>query len=142
MIRQTVLLVVLACIASACSAQGSDQSLRKPPMGYELYSWKEPNGSWDFCLLPSPSGVNIPSEEVFNKKFLLRGMNALSREVSRLPIGATIYWLDHIVPETDPKTKESESLRYPSASIIEKVRRYSERRRIEVQMLRRAFPNI
>jgi len=44
-------------------------------MGYELYSWQEPNGSWTFRLLPSPSGVNIRPEEVFNKKFLLHGVD-------------------------------------------------------------------
>lgn len=105
-------------------------------MGYELYSWQEPNNSWSFRLLPSPSGVNIRSEEVFNKKFLLHGVNGLKREISKLPIAATIYWLDHILPGTGPKTKQSERLIYPPGNIIEQVRRYAEKRHVDVQMLK------
>lgn len=133
LIRQTVVLT-LTCIAFAlCSAQGPNDSLRKPPMGYELYSWQGADGSWNFSLLPSPSGVNIPAEAVFNKKFLLRGVNGLNREISKLPVGATIYWLDRILGN-GPKTKKSESLSYPPANIIEHVRRHAEARHVEVQM--------
>jgi hypothetical protein len=49
-------------------------------------------------------------------------------------VGATIFWLDRILPETDPKTKESERLSYPPAKIIEQVRRHAEARGIELQM--------
>jgi hypothetical protein len=101
LIRQTILLAALTCMAIAiCSAQSPEDHLRKAPMGYELYSWQEPKGSWNFCLLPSPSGVNIPADEVFNKKNLLRGVAGLNRAISRLPIGATIYWLDQLLPGT------------------------------------------
>jgi hypothetical protein len=102
-------------------------------MGYELYSWQGADGGWNFRLLPSPSGVNIPVEAVFNKKFLLRGVNGLNREISKLPDGATIYWLDHILGN-DPKTKKSGSLSYPPANIIEQVRRHAETRHVEVQI--------
>jgi len=119
-----------------CSAQGPDDSLRKPPMGYELYSWQEPNGSWTFRLLPSPSGVNIRPEEVFNKKFLLHGVDGLNHQISKLPIAATIYWLDHILPGTGPVAKQSQRLSYPPANIIEQVRRYAEKRHVDVQMLK------
>lgn len=136
LLRQTILLFALTCIAIAfCSAQVRNDSLRKPPMGYELYSWQEPTGSWNFCLLPSPSGVYIQAEEVFNKKFLLRGVKGLNREISKLPVGATIYWLDRILPETGPKPKTNESLRYPPANIIKQVKQYAETRHIEIQMM-------
>ena len=137
LIRQIVLLIALTFTAIAfCSAQGTDDSLRKPPMGYELYSWQEPDGSWSFRLLPSPSGVNVRPEEVFNKKFLLHGVDDLNREISKLPIAATIYWLDLILPGTGPKAKLSERLSYPPAHIIEQVRRYAEKRHVGVQMLK------
>lgn len=104
-------------------------------MGYELYSWQGPDGGWNFRLLPSPSGVNIPAEAVFNKKFLLRGVNGLSREISKLPVGATIYWLDHILGSGSP-AKESARLRHPPANIVDQVRRSAKTRHVEVQMLR------
>jgi hypothetical protein len=139
MVRLTILLVAWTCIVlTRCSALGSSDPLQKPPMGYELYSWQGPNGSWNFCLAPSPSGVNIQADQVFDKKFLLRGVSRLNQEISMLPIGATIYWLDHIIPETGPNAKASQSLSYPPVTIIEQVRQYAEIRHIEVQMLRRS----
>jgi hypothetical protein len=75
---------------------GSSLALQTP-IRYEPYSWQEPNGGWNFCLLPSPSGVNIPAEAVIDKRCLLRGVNRLSQKMSRLPVGATIDWLDRIL---------------------------------------------
>lgn len=104
-------------------------------MGYELYSWQELSGGWDFCLLPSPSGVNIRAEQVFNKKFLVHEVHGLDRRISKLPVGATIYWFDRIRPEAEPEAKESRRLSYPPSNIIEQVRRHAETRRVEVQVL-------
>ena len=84
--------------------------------------------------MPSPSGVNLRAEDVFNKTVLVHGVNGLNRKISKLPVGATIFWLDRVLPETAPKTKASERLSYPPAKIIEQVRRYAEARGIEVQM--------
>jgi hypothetical protein len=138
MIRQIILLVAWTCIAiTLCSAQGSGDPLRKPPMAYELYSWRGANGSWNFSLLASPSGVNLRADQVFNKKFLSRGVDGVNREISKVPIGATIYWLDHITPEAGPKTKESESLRYPPADIIEQIRQYADKCHIKIDMWQR-----
>lgn len=135
-VRQTLLLVALICITVAhCFAQTANAPLRKPPMGYELYSWHGPNGSWNFSVLPSPSGVNIPAEAVFNKKFLLRGVKELNKELSRLPAGATIYWFDRILGN-GPKTKETERLSYPPANIIDQVRQTAGTLHVEVQVLR------
>ena len=71
-IRQAMLLAV-GCIGMALYASGQvpDSAQRTVPMAYELYSWQE-NGGWNFSVVPSPSGVNVPAEEAFNKKFLLR----------------------------------------------------------------------
>jgi len=91
----------------------------------------------EFLPLASPSGVNLRAEDVFNKTVLVRGVIALKRRMSTLPVGATIFWLDRILGETARKPKESEKLTYPPASIIEQVRRYAEARRVEVQVLRR-----
>ncbi len=110
--------------------------MRYPSRGYELYSWEAPKGVWNFSLLPSPSGVNLRAEDVFNKTVLVRGVSALNQRISKLPVGATIFWLDRILPETAPKTKKSERLTYPPTNIIEQVRRYADTRHVEVQVLR------
>ena len=106
-------------------------------MSYELYSWHAPDGSWNFCLLHSPSGRYIQGEEVFTKRLLLGGVSELNRKISKLPVGATIYWLDRILPVTDRKAKESQSLSYPPENVIEQIRRYAEARHVDVQMLRK-----
>jgi hypothetical protein len=138
LITRTVLLVALTCVAIAFgSPQGPNDSLGKPGMGYELYSWQERTGRWSFCLLPSPSGVNIRAEEVFDKKALLRGVDGLRGRISKLPVGATIYWLDGLSQEAGPRTKEVERLSYPPADIIDQLRRHAETRHIEIQMLRK-----
>ncbi len=132
--RQIVLLVALTSIAIAfCSAQGSNDSLRKPAMGYELYSWQESSGRWSFSLLASPSGPNIPAEQVFNKKFVLNGVKQLKQKISGLPVGATIFWLDRIT-DTIQDTQASQRLRYPPANIIEQIRQCADQRHVEVQM--------
>jgi hypothetical protein len=133
MSRHIVLLVAMTFITAFCSAQGANDSLRKPPMGYELYSWQESNGKWSFCLLASPSGPNISAEQVFNKKFLLSGVKELNRKISGLPVGATIFWLDRIMG-TSQEAKESERLSYPPANMIDQVRQYAEKYHIEVKM--------
>jgi hypothetical protein len=103
-------------------------------VGYELYSWQESNGRWSFCVLPSPSGVNVSAEEVFNKKFRLSGVKDLKRKLSGLPEGATIYWPNRITG-TDQKAKGSQKLSYPPPETIQDIRRYSESRKIKVEIL-------
>ena len=104
------------------------------PTGYELYSWQGPNGSWSFSLLPSPSGVNVSAQQVFDRKFLLSGVKELKRKISALPAGATIYWLNRI-SGTDQKPKESEKLSYPSSETVQDIKHYAETRKIKVEML-------
>jgi hypothetical protein len=70
------------------SASPKDQTARL----YELYSWQESTGIWNFCLLPSPSGVNIPARVIFDKKLRLIGLDQLKRRVSQLPDGASVIW--------------------------------------------------
>ena len=104
-------------------------------MSYELYSWRESNGSWNFCVLAIPSGVNVSAEQVFNKRFLLSGVKELKRKISGLPVGATIFWLDRISLSTGQKAKESEKLSYPPSETIQGIRRHAEAYKIKVEVL-------
>jgi len=103
---------------------------------YELYSWQEGNGTWNFRLTPSPSGVNVSAEQVFDKKYVLSDVGVLKRELSRLPVGTTIYWLDHLtgIPH---ETKDKAKLGYPTSKMVQEIRHYAEAHKIKVEMLSR-----
>src|SRR5664280_2361603 len=93
--KQTILIVIAWCTAMVlCLSQRCSSSAI--PMGYELYSWQEQDDSWSFSILPSPSGVNLSAQEVFDRKFRLSGVKELKRQISGLPVGATIFWLNHL----------------------------------------------
>jgi hypothetical protein len=123
---------------SFCSSQVSGDSFRKPPMGYELYSWPGLGGVWNFCIRPNTDS-EATVEQVFNKKTVLRGIDQLKRRISELPVNAQIYWADRIPAGKGPKAKDSESLGYPPAEIREQVRQYSEKHHVEVQILNPLF---
>jgi hypothetical protein len=130
--KQTLLIVI------TCAAMNLYASQQRPssavPMGYELYSWQQPNGSWSFSVLPSPSGVNVSAQEVFNKKFLLSGVKELKRKISGLPAGATIYWPNRIAG-ANQNAKEGDKLSYPPSETIQDIQHYAEARKIKVEML-------
>jgi len=136
MITRQVRLLVLSCMGMTLLGSGQTPNNGEPavPMGYELYSWQESSGRWSFSLLPSPSGVNVPLEEVFNKKFVLAGPTELKRKISSLPAGTTIYWLNR-TSGTDQRSEGSKKLRYPSAQTIQDIRHYAEARGIKVELL-------
>ena len=102
-------------------------------MAYELYSWPDSSAGWNFCLAPSPSGVYMTAEQIFGKKSTIRGVGELNQRVSQLPGGTTIYWLERIPPDADPKTKDSKSLRYPPEDVIQQVRRHAQLRDVRIQ---------
>ena len=98
------------------------------PKLYELYSWQQPKGNWNFCLLPSPSGVNLPAETVFSEKCRSRGLSELKRKVSRLTAGSKILWMDRLSGGAT-----SEKLECPPRNIVDQVSRYSERGNLEME---------
>lgn len=131
------LLLAVTCVAMVLHAasQSSSDTGRVSPMSYELYSWQESNGSWSFCVLVSPSGVNISAEQVFNKESLLSGVKALKQKISELPAGATVFWPDRILSSLGQKAKTSEKLNYPRSETIRDIRRYAEAHKIKVEIL-------
>jgi hypothetical protein len=129
-------LVVLTLIVAAIPlsvAQTPDGVSHPSPRLYELYSWPQANGIWNFCLLPSPSGVNIPVETIFNKKVRLTGVDQLKQKISLLPTGATILWMNGITSGQTP-TAESKKLGLPPVETVEQVKRYAEGHGVHVQV--------
>jgi len=111
----------------------TDGFARPSPQLYELYSWPGASGIWNFCLLPSPSGVNIRAETIFNKKFRIAGIDQLERGLSLLPTGARVIWLPRLTAGQTP-TKESSKLALPSLETVEKVKSYAHQLGIEVEI--------
>jgi hypothetical protein len=136
--KSTLLIVALmAAAVSSGIAQNPDGLAHPAPRLYELYSWPQPSGIWNFCLLPSPSGVNIPVEAIFNKKLRLTGVSQLKHKISQLPTDATILWMNGITSGQTP-TAQSKKLALPPAETVEEVKRYAEKRGIHVQVLDRS----
>ena len=125
-----VLALTLAAIPGSV-AQAPAHSTHLPPRLYELYSWPQSNGIWNFCLLPSPSGVNIPAKAIFNKKFRLTGLTQLERKISELPTGTRIIWMNGMAAGETP-TPESRRLALPPTRMVEHVQSYAEAHGIQM----------
>jgi hypothetical protein len=124
--KSTLLVVAPTLAAIPCSvAQTPDDSTHVPSQLYELYSWPQSKGIWNFCLLPSPSGVNIRAETIFNKKVRLTGVAQLERKISELPTGSRILWMAGITSGESP-TPETKKLALPPTQTLEQVKRYAE----------------
>src|ERR1700722_5287956 len=118
-----VLALTLAAIPGSV-AQTPAHSTHLPPRLYELYSWPQSNGIWNFCLLPSPSGVNIRAETIFDKKVRLTGLAQLEHRVAELPAGTRIIWLNGIT-SGESLTPESKKLALPPSQTLKQVKRYA-----------------
>ena len=130
--KSTLSLVVLIVAAVSFNVARTNGFAHRTPQLYELYSWQQTSGNWNFRLLPSPSGVNTPAEAVFNKKFRLIGLDALRRKISELPAGAKILWTNRIVSGASPQPADSKNLAFPPENIIEQVKRYARANGVEV----------
>ena len=132
--KLTLLVLALTLAANpATIAQTGDGFAHSSPRLYELYSWPQSNGIWNFCLLPSPSGVNIPVETIFNKKLRITGIGQLERKLSLLPTGARIIWLPGLTSGQTPN-KESSKLALPPTETVEKVKLYATQHGIQMEV--------
>jgi hypothetical protein len=131
--KQTICLIVVTCFTMMlfCASRASGNAGQKTPMAYELYSWQDSSGGWNFSLLYNTSSEKTV-QQVFNKKTELRGVDQLKHRISELSAGAGISWVDRLPSGTGPKAKGSESLKYPPAEIMADVRRFAEAHNIKV----------
>jgi hypothetical protein len=114
-------------------AQSPDDFAHPTARLYELYSWPQSDRIWNFCLLPSPSGVNFPVEIIFDKKLRLTGVDQLRRKISLLPTGTRILWMDGITSGQTP-TAESKKLALPPVETVEQVKRYAVAHGVQVEI--------
>jgi hypothetical protein len=97
---------------------------------YELYSWPDSNGGWNFCMLYTTNRQKT-AEEVFNAKTAMHGLNEIKRKMSELPKGSRIVWFDRLTL-AGAKVKETETLQYPPNEIVEELKRWAAKREIKL----------
>jgi len=132
--KSALLLLALVLAATPFSvAQTPDSFAHPAPRLYELYSWPESDRIWNFCLLPSPSGVNIPVESIFNKKFRVTGLDQLKRKISLLPTGTTILWMNGITSGQTP-TAESKKLALPPVKTVKQVKSFASAHGVQIEV--------
>lgn len=131
--KQTICFIAVSCFTMVllCASQAFGNAGQKPPMAYELYSWQDADGGWNFCVLYNTSSQKTV-QQVFSKKTELRGVDQLKHRISELPAGASISWVDRLPSGTGPKAKGSESLKYPPAETMADVKRFAEAHSIKV----------
>jgi hypothetical protein len=131
-LRHAFCFVSLGCLVVCLSA--AQNPFPNSFVTYDLYSWPNPQGGWNFCILPV-SGIEKNVELVFNEKTVLKGVVKLKHRISALPTGAEIHWFDRIPSGRGPKAEGSESLSYPPSKIVKQVKEYAEKRNIKVEIL-------
>jgi hypothetical protein len=101
--------------------------------GYELYSWRDTKGIWNFCILFGTNREKA-SEEIFRDATRLQGLDQLKQKVASLPAGAEIFWPNRIPSGNRPRAKSSESLAYPPSYIRQEVIAFAKKHGIDVQV--------
>lgn len=133
--KSTLSLVVLILVAVSFNVAQTNGFAHTTPQLYQLYSWQQTGDIWNFRLLASPSGVNVPAKAVFSEEFRLTGLDALKRKISELPAGAKILWMNRIVSGANAQSVDSKNLAFPPENIIEQVKRYARAHGVEVEIV-------
>jgi len=131
--RQILCLAFLTSLAVPPSFAQTRGPFNPASKGYEFYSWPDSEGSWNFCILYGTNREKV-TEEVFSKKTLLPGLDALKHKISELPGGTHVFWASRIPSGSGPRAKGSESLVYPPLDIREQVIAYAKKHHVEVEV--------
>ena len=116
-----VLLIGICSLLGVAVAQDKTR-VASPEPTYELYSWHTGEG-WAYSVLPTTSRQKTP-EEIFNRKKVAIGTDALEKVISRLPARSIIVWFDDLTVN-GAKVHGTEQLRRPPSDIIQRVKRHA-----------------
>jgi hypothetical protein len=133
-----LLITVITCLVGLLCGTGLVRAGGGVVPTYELYSWQDPNGAWNFSLLYTTSRQKTV-QEVFSKKAAIHGVQQLKSRLSRLPLHSTIVWFDRLTL-SGTRIKGSERLRYPPEKMIEDVKHYAAKRKIEISGPEHRYP--
>ncbi len=125
-----VILVICGSVVSVSAKQRPNTAVGGVVAVYELYSWQDAQGAWNFSVLFNTNRQKMP-EEVLNAKAALHGVNQLCRAIARRPRSSRIEWFDELTLK-GVKLKGSEGLAYPPKDIVDEVRSCADARAIEI----------
>jgi hypothetical protein len=94
----------------------------KSMKGYELYSWQA-QGEWYFALVVGTNRIQT-YEEISSPETRVKGLEALKRELDKLPDGEQVFWSAQRVPDAT----------LPPDEIIDEIRAYCEQRGIQLEV--------
>jgi len=78
-------------------------------------------------------------EQVFGRNAQIHGTSQIERQISKLPPGAHIYWIDRIPTGKGPRAKGSEALTFPPPEIREEIRQFAEKHHITIEVSSRLY---
>ena len=124
-------ILLFGCLTTGlCMAEKQKEKSSEPLETYELYSWQDNNGGWNFSILGTTSSVK-PPEKIFSEKEAIHGVDRLKQKISRLARPSRIVWIENSVYKGVPM-KGTERLAWPPKGIMENVKRYAAARGVEV----------
>jgi hypothetical protein len=133
-----LLITGITCLASLLCATEPARAGGAVVPTYELYSWQGPKGGWNFRLLYTTNRQKTV-QEVFSKKNTIHGVQQLKTRLSRLPLHSSIVWFDRLTL-SGKRVKGSESLKYPPDDVIEELKEYAAKRKIEISGPEHGYP--
>ena len=123
-------LAALFCYA-AISFAAQARPLPEEVKNFEMYSWQDVEGKWNFSLFQAVKSAGFSPEVVMRKSSTLAGLERLKIAIARLPGGSEILWMK----STDgvwKGAKGSERIKYPPADVIAGIRRYCETKQMKL----------
>ena len=84
--------------AGESAALAPEASPTRSMKGYELYSWQM-QGQWTFALVVGTNRIKT-YDEISAPEVHVQGLEALKRELDKLPRGEQVLWTAHRVPNT------------------------------------------
>ncbi len=130
MITRCVLLLLF--FSFGLNGQEPSKVHTSTPIGYELYSWQESDGSWLYSLLYTTNSEKT-AQQVFRADNVLHGTEQLKRKIATLPPATHIHWVDRVPLGTNhPKAVGSEKLAYPPRTMILEIREYAETHKVRI----------
>jgi hypothetical protein len=129
--RTLFLIFLFGCLTTGlCMAEKQKDKSSEPLETYELYSWRDDTGGWNFSILGTTSRLRTP-EEIFSEKETIHGVDKLKQKISHLVRPSRIVWTENLAYKGVP-IKGTERLAWPPKEIIEDVKHYAAARRVEV----------
>ena len=127
--RVLALFLVVCCMGLPIAAQ-PQSTQEKAPLTYQLYSWEDANGGWNFSVLHDTNRQKTVAE-VFNPKVTLKGLDQLKGKLSEMPKGSHVVWFDRLTLG-GAKVKGSESLKYPPDQVVAEIKQHAQTRSIDI----------